>query len=219
MVSFHTSPENQGEWNMQEIAETVQTIFPLRPEEKEKINGFSNPQKEKIDAVEERTNLLNYLQELAALRYEELLVRKATDPRLIIEVEKQMLLRSIDTLWVEHLVAIDYLRTGIGLRGYGQRDPLVEYKKETYRMFNELLAAIQKELVYSIYKMSIGIQLAPSVMESQKLELQGAAKTTGDDGKQKVETAKHTNADGKEIGRNDLCYCGSGKKFKKCHGA
>jgi preprotein translocase subunit SecA len=58
-----------------------------------------------------------------------------------------MLLRSIDNLWVDHLVAVDYLRTGIGLRGYGQRDPLVEYKKETYRMFNELLSLIQKELV------------------------------------------------------------------------
>jgi preprotein translocase subunit SecA len=109
------------------------------------------------------------------------------------------------------------LRTGIGLRGYGQRDPLVEYKKETYRMFNELLNAIQKEVVYTVYKVSIGLELAPSVIQQGKnMTFQGAQKTAVGD---QVETeAKPHDSSGKVIGRNDACPCGSGLKYKKCHG-
>ena len=67
-------------------------------------------------------------------------------------IEKSVLLRSIDSRWMDHLDAMDYMRQGIGLRGYGQRDPLVEYKKEAYHLFNELNAAIQKQVVYAIFK-------------------------------------------------------------------
>src|SRR3989339_621462 len=88
---------------------------------------------------------------------------------MMLEIEKQVLLRGID-----------YLRTGIGLRGYGQHDPLVEYKKETYRMFNELLNLIQKEVVYLIYKVNLGIRLAPSMMNKDNLILKGAEKTSDD---------------------------------------
>jgi preprotein translocase subunit SecA len=160
--------------------------------------------------------------------YEELIVKPTNHPELLIEIEKQVLLRSIDTLWIEHLVAIDYLRTGIGLRGYGQRDPLVEYKKETFHMFNELMSLIQKEVVYTIFKVSVGIQLAPTMMEAAfspnapaqgKVEFSGAENTV--DVQPIPEAAKAAAQAGgqpREVGRNDLCYCGSGKKFKKCHG-
>jgi len=133
---------------------------------------------------------------------------------MMASIEKNIMLRSIDSLWVEYLVSIDYLRTGIGLRGYGQRDPLIEYKKETYNMFHELQAGIQKEVVYSFYKVSAGLQLAPSVMSNDKLTLQGAQKTANGES-----AGKAKNAEGDKIGRNDLCPCGSGKKYKKCHGA
>ena len=126
----------------------------------------------------------------------------------------------MDNLWVDHLVAVDYLRTGIGLRGYAQQDPLVEYKKETYRMFTELLSFIQKEVVYLIYKVSLGIQIAPSVMGSAKnISLSGASKN--ESGEAQVASAspkKEVSQDGTEVGRNDVCPCGSGKKYKKCHG-
>jgi preprotein translocase subunit SecA len=178
--------------------------------------------------IHNRTHkIIEYLVELAKQKYDTELVKKAPHPQMMLEVEKQVLLRSIDNLWVEHLVAIDYLRTGIGLRGYGQRDPLVEYKKETYRMFNELLALIQKEVVYFIYKMSIGIELAPGMMKKGNLILQGA----DDSGKQSFgpsgeaagakviyNSVKPKDAEGHTVGRNDPCYCGSGIKFKKCHG-
>ncbi len=217
VVSFHTNAEEKSEWNAQEIYETMMTIFPLSEAEKNTLLQFKNPDAEKIDAAGERTKIIEFLMNLAREKYDQLLVKKAQHPEMMLEIEKAVLLRSIDNLWVEHLVAIDYLRTGIGLRGYGQRDPLVEYKKETYRMFNELLALIQKEVVYTIYKMSIGIEMAPSMMEKGNLILQGAEKEV-DYKSMNRENKKTRDASGKEVGRNDPCPCGSGKKFKKCHG-
>lgn len=216
VVSFHTNAEDLVEWNLKEIIETMQTIFALSDEEKNQIMALGGNGHSKLESVETRTKIIEFLTVLAQKKYEKYLVEAAKDNSLLLEIEKQMLLRSIDNLWIDHLVAIDYLRTGIGLRGYGQRDPLVEYKKETYRMFNELLSLIQKEVVYSIYKVGIGIQLAPSVMQKGNLILQGAKKSS--DG-QAVASGKPHDKEGNEVGRNDPCPCGSGKKFKKCHGA
>ncbi len=216
LVSFHTNGEERGDWNMKEVTETVVTIFPLTDEEKNHLLTFGAGQTGKFAAAEERTAIMEYLLELAKKKYDELLLKKVNDPLAVIEIQKQILLRSIDNLWIEHLVAVDYLRTGIGLRGYGQRDPLVEYKKETYRMFNELLSLIQKEVVYSVYKISIGMQLAPSIIQQGKMIFQGAPDTV--DEVQGTKNKEQGSNDEKNIGRNDPCYCGSGKKFKKCHG-
>ncbi|MBI5728795.1 MAG: preprotein translocase subunit SecA [Candidatus Magasanikbacteria bacterium] len=216
IISFHTNAEDRSAWNVKEVAETVATIFPLSEIERAEINRFGERGTDKLDAVSERTRIVEYLVKLAEAKYDDLLVKKTPAPQMLLEIEKQILLRSIDTIWVEHLVAIDHLRTGIGLRGYGQRDPLVEYKKETYRMFNELLSLIQKEVVYAIYKMSLGIQLAPSVMEQNQLLYQGAPKSTNE---VLAVAAPNAGVAGRTVGRNDPCPCGSGKKFKKCHGA
>ncbi len=215
LVSFHTSAEDKAEWQMQEIYQTAATIFPFSAEEKEVLLKFGSWGEEKMEAVEERTRVITYLTDLAKRKYEDLLVKKTGKPEYILEIEKQMLLRSIDNLWIEHLVAVDYLRTGIGLRGYGQRDPLVEYKKETYRMFNELLSLIQKEVVYTIFKVSIGIELAPSIMEAGNMQFQGAAKTMG--GEVAAPASRDPkNVEGETMGRNDVCFCGSGVKYKRC---
>jgi preprotein translocase subunit SecA len=214
VVSFHTNAEQMTDWNLKEISETIVTVYPLTESEKTELMSLGTGAKEKLEAVTMRTKIVEYLSDLASKKYEEHLVKAANDDRLLVEIEKQMMLRGIDNLWIDHLVAIDYLRTGIGLRGYGQRDPLVEYKKETYYMFNELLALIQKELVYSIYKVGIGIQLAPSVMQRGNLILRGAAKEAGE----VVATGKPRDKEGNEVGRNDPCPCGSGLKYKKCHG-
>jgi preprotein translocase subunit SecA len=218
VVSFHTNTEDISSWNMKEICQTLATILPLQEEEKTHLASFSIQTTDRLEIVVLRTKIIEYCKTIFEKRYEELLVKKTPQPELLLELEKQMLLRSIDNLWIDHLVAVDYLRTGIGLRGYGQRDPLVEYKKETYRMFNELLQSIQKEVVYSIFKVSIGIQMAPSIMEQQeKATFHGAEKTTITDSPAKSD--KPQNSEGEEIGRNDFCFCGSGKKYKRCHGA
>ncbi len=220
VVSFHTNTESRHDWNVKEILENVSTIFALSDEEKNTVTDFASGERsQKLEDVESRTKIIEYLVDLANKKYDMLLVKAVPDMAMLLEIEKQVLLRAMDNLWVDHLVAVDYLRTGIGLRGYGQHDPLVEYKKETYRMFNELLNLIQKEVVYLIYKVNLGIQLAPSVMgTSQHLNFKGASDAI--DGEIEVSNSRtEKGADGKEVGRNDLCPCGSGKKYKRCHGA
>ncbi|MBD3311161.1 MAG: preprotein translocase subunit SecA [Candidatus Magasanikbacteria bacterium] len=230
VVSFHTNPEERvetetssSEWNLKEIYETMRTIFPFTSSEREKLLHM-NPGKEgKMDEVDAREKIVQFLLDKAKGSYEEIeksIVGSADSEeegvKILRGIEKSILLRSIDSLWVDHLVDIDYLRTGIGLRGYGQRDPLVEYKRETYHMFNRLLSSIQKEVVYSFFKVGVGLQLAPTVMASDKLTLKGAQKSTSQQGRHIQK--KPRNDSGEKIGRNDPCPCGSGKKYKKCHG-
>lgn len=92
-----------------------------------------------------------------------------------VEVAKGMYLRSIDQMWVDHLETMDYMRRGIGLRGYGQRDPLVEYKKEAYRMYHELLDLIRQQLVYSIYRTGDALKMAPASL----LQMSGSEQPEG----------------------------------------
>ncbi|MFA6172037.1 MAG: SEC-C metal-binding domain-containing protein, partial [Patescibacteria group bacterium] len=109
-------------------------------------------------------------------------------------------------------------RTGIGLRGYGQHDPLVEYKKETYRMFQELMHFINREVVYNVYKVGLETKTAPSLLQRQGVKLSAPAKE-GDNRNQAADIkAKPRTAEGEKIGRNDPCPCGSGQKYKKCCG-
>lgn len=117
-------------------------------------------------------------------------------------IERFVALKVIDNLWMDHLDAIENLRQGIGLRGYAQLDPLVEYKNEAYKMFEGLVAAIDDEIVHTIYK--IQVQPAPlPVSVPQDLKKSPSHLSSG-------------NSD-KKLGRNDPCWCGSGKKYKKCH--
>ena len=211
VISFHTNAEDKNDWNMKEISEVVSTIYPVTEEEKNKILNFGEHGDQKLEAITERTHIIEFLTELAKEKYQKLLVEAIGNKDIQIEMEKQIMLRSMDLLWIDHLVAVDYLRTGIGLRGYGQRDPLVEYKKETYTMFNELLSAMQHEVVYSIFKVSVGLQPAPALMQRKNL------KYSGPEGEVVDINTKVKNEEGDKVGRNDLCPCGSGKKYKKCH--
>jgi preprotein translocase subunit SecA len=109
---------------------------------------------------------------------------------------------------------MEHLRTGIGLQGYGQRDPLVEYKREAYRMFNGLMQVINKQIVYSVFRIAVAREMSgASLMERQGIQLSAPSKTDAG------ATESSGGADGQsKVGRNDPCPCGSGKKYKKCHG-
>jgi len=223
VVSFHTNTDDRKDWNLKEIYETVRTIFALSQDDRENILHMGANGDSKLEDVEAREKLVKYIMDKAKLEYvsmeEKIKSMSETSEegeKMMKQIEKSVLLRSIDNLWVEHLVAIDYLRTGIGLRGYGQRDPLVEYKKETYHMFSELLSGIQKEVVYSIFKVTAGLQLAPTIMANDKLVMKGAQKSASDT--PGAVAGKVRNDEGDKIGRNDPCPCGSGKKYKRCHG-
>jgi preprotein translocase subunit SecA len=232
VVSFHTNVEERKNWDVKEISETVKTMFTLTNDEREEILSMNKRQAdEKFDEVKKREEIVTFLMDIGKREYEKIEeavkqqahshaekieINPDDREKLMRSVEKGIMLRAIDTLWVEHLISIDYLRTGIGLRGYGQRDPLIEYKKETYHMFNQLQANIQKEVVYSFFKVGTGLQMAPTIMASDKMTLKGAAKTTVSEAG-RVEQ-KPRDDEGNKVGRNDPCPCGSGKKYKKCHG-
>lgn len=223
IVSFNCVGDVK-DWNLKEVTESVAAIFTLQSAETEKILAYKDN-----TSPQALTELLAELQDLAAKRYEKLEASLEGVGISFVEVEKGILLRSIDQLWVEHLETMDYLRGSIGLRGYGQRDPLVEYKKEAYRLYRELNDLIRRQVVYSIYKTGDALDVAPQLVaslqkqnERQNLQFSGAAKTSADH--QPGETIdlvreKVKDESGKVIGRNDPCPCGSGKKYKKCHGA
>ena len=192
VVSFHTNMRMEDgrqsdAWNVQEIFETMETIFSFSEDEKTKLLAMGNTKESKFDAVLERDAIVSFLLKKAQTAYQHIEHGIATQggempaeevAKVMRGIEKQILLRSIDTLWVDHLVEMTYLRTGIGLRGYGQRDPLIEYKKESFGIFNRLQENIQKEVVYSFFKVGLGLQLAPTIMAEDKLVLKGAKKTT-----------------------------------------
>ncbi len=226
LVVFHTAAEVTSEWNLKEISETIRTIWTSDDNLFDRLSEIIKTDKAKETLREEITN---YLISNAENYYNVLTDRFTAAGLDFKEVEKGVLIRSIDETWVEHLETVDYLRRGIGLRGYGQRDPLVEYKKEAFHLYRELLVLIERQIVYSIYKTAEGLSMAQdqeiklfAQPQDQKLNFAGAAKemTT----KHAVNTTvdlvseKAKDDSGEKVGRNDLCPCGSGKKYKKCHG-
>jgi len=138
---------------------------------------------------------------------------------LMRQVEKFVMLSVVDSYWMDHLDAVENLRQGIGLRGYGQRDPLVEYKNEAFRMFEQLISAIDDAIVHRIYK--IQVQQAPTVPHQHKhVTTQAAGDTSISPSFQSREVSQAGSNQSpvkKKLGRNDKCWCGSGKKYKKCH--
>jgi preprotein translocase subunit SecA len=135
--------------------------------------------------------------------------RKEVGNDAFLNLAKMVLLQTIDMFWVEHLEVMDYLRSSVNLRAYGQRDPLVEYKKEGLRMFKEMELAVKAQVLEVLPHAGGTMGGAPTRVladtQSRATEITGQA---GDSGQEKTTT----------VGRNDPCYCGSGKKFKKCHG-
>ena len=119
------------------------------------------------------------------------------------EIERLVLLKVVDSKWMDHLDAMDQLRQGIHLRAYGQRDPLIEYKFESYDMFNQMIEEIQSDTVRLVYR--------ARVMEKPE------ERTDMVENKYNDEQVKEPIKSNK-IGRNDPCPCGSGKKYKKCCG-
>ena len=123
-------------------------------------------------------------------------------------IEKMVLLQVTDSRWMEHLRAIDDLREGIGLRAYGQKDPLMEYQFEAFNMFQQLVAGIQEDCLKLLFR----VRLVDPSQAQPKDRLQGAQTNQGGE----VERAPRKAED--KVGRNDPCPCGSGKKYKKCCG-
>lgn len=227
IVSTHTSAERENEWNIDEIYESADAIFPIPLQARLKLEDFRKSAADVGSTVAARNAILAHLQELLGQGYTELERRVRETPAgrqattnsqdLMRLVERAVELRVIDTLWIEHLALMDHLRQGIGLRGYGQRDPLVEYKKEAYVLFSQLLSAIRSQVVHAIFKASISVPVQNQTPK-QSLTFTAPAKesTSAAASSTAAPQATAKQEAGEKIGRNDQCPCGSGKKYKKC---
>jgi preprotein translocase subunit SecA len=131
--------------------------------------------------------------------------------------ERMIMLQIVDSHWKDHLLAMDHLKEGIGLRGYAQRDPLVEYKKESYDLFEDLMRRIEEDTMRFLYLLQPVEEKKQAEemarrQKRQQMVMNSQAAGNGDGAGRQVKR------DASKVGRNDPCPCGSGKKFKKCHG-
>jgi preprotein translocase subunit SecA len=216
LVAEHTAAEHYTEWNLDGLRAQLATMVP----------SLTDADLRVLDDARESEAVTESLLELIRDRYE----RKRSEVGEQIGVlERLVLLRVIDSLWVEHLTAVDDMRRGIGLRAYSQREPLNEFKIEAYKMFDELKATIRHDVTHTIFRVSLQQQPAQPRPPVRNL-VEGRAAVAGATGSAAgAATATAVAAgngngasparSGPKIGRNDPCWCGSGKKYKKCHGA
>jgi preprotein translocase subunit SecA len=141
-------------------------------------------------------------------------------------VERWVMLQTIDTHWVEHLTAMEELREGIYLRGYGQQDPLIAYKREAHDYFEQMQARVAAGVAQTVLRVSVRTAEQAEKSEQQQGKAPPQTSTSGNGTTTTGRSDMQTNRDpqtpatntGRKLGRNDPCWCGSGKKFKKCHG-
>jgi len=132
---------------------------------------------------------------------------------LMRRLEKIFMLQAVDHQWKDHLLAMDHLKEGVGLRGYGQKDPLIEYKKEGFEMFEGMKGRIVETTVESLFRVKAAKEEDREIERRQKRQMSQLSFVGGGE----ATAPQPVHAD-KKVGRNDPCPCGSGKKYKKCHG-
>ncbi|ELJ8547119.1 preprotein translocase subunit SecA [Vibrio cholerae] len=149
---------------------------------------------------------------------------QAVSPAVMRNFEKSVMLQTLDTLWKEHLAAMDHLRQGIHLRGYAQKNPKQEYKRESFELFEELLESLKSDVITVLSKVRVQQQEEVERMEAQRrAQAEEAARhaqaqhASADDAEQD-ESNQPMVRDERKVGRNEPCPCGSGKKYKQCHG-
>ena len=182
------------DWNLDEFNPMMTSIIPIEPLTTEKIQG------KRKDEVKQQ------LKEEAVKLYE---MKEAEFPEAeqLRELERVILLKSIDSKWMDHIDDMELLRQGIGLVGYGQKDPVVEYKTRAFKMFNDMIDAIQEDTVRMLYHVHV----------EQKIEREQVAKVTGTN-KDDTSVKKPVQRKEDKVYPNDPCPCGSGKKYKQCCG-
>ncbi|MFY9217734.1 MAG: preprotein translocase subunit SecA [Tepidanaerobacteraceae bacterium] len=182
------------EWNLKGLSDYLMDIFQIRYEvEAERLEDISRD--------DLRRELISRAQAAYEKKEEEL------GSETMRELERYIMLKTVDQKWMDHIDAMDQLREGIGLRAYGQRDPLIEYKFEGYEMFQEMIRSIQEDTLRYLFR--VQITRAP-----ERRQTTYNLSYSHSDGAEKAQPVRKQ----KKIGRNDPCPCGSGKKYKKCCG-
>ena len=203
--TFCPSKEHPEKWNVTQFAAEVQNQYGID-----------------VKAAGIDTNKLNSAQ-LADTLVERVKERYAEKEKLFGEkmmrwLERRIILDIVDTQWKDHLLTLDHLKEGIGLRGYGQKDPLVEFKKEAFTLFEDMMGRIDTETVRYLFLVQ------PARPEDEAKEIERRQRRQQQEMQMQAGAAQQTEAPkpvrtGAKVGRNDPCPCGSGKKYKKCHGA
>ncbi|MBI5754686.1 preprotein translocase subunit SecA, partial [Candidatus Peregrinibacteria bacterium] len=233
IVLLHTSFENRLEWNIKEIVETVKTIH---------IDAKNPITEEELLKMETREEIIEKTAEYLAKEYEER-EKEIEDPMLMRDIERNVCLHVIDSLWMEHIDEMSHLRENVALQGYGQRDPLIEYKSEAFTMLAHLLSAIRSNTINTLFKVDLEKEAARKLliqtareMQTNENEIEGVLsgeksatgthptiiRVSADENSSGSQAIWATGGSGTPLshakaGRNDPCPCGSGKKYKKCH--
>jgi preprotein translocase subunit SecA len=199
------------DWDAENYKIQIKTIYDFDADS-EGINIQRMTSQEVVDAVWERLKI----------KYER--KEQQIGPEAMRTYERIIMLNIIDAQWKDHLLSLDHLKQGIGLVGYGQKDPLVEYKKQSFDLFQEMLDRIDTTTIRSLFNLQVVSEQAPENLQQRRAARrpaslkftgpnQGAAPAGEEDGKIKTVVR-----DQPKVGRNEPCPCGSGKKYKKCHG-
>ncbi len=182
------------EWNLEEFNSILLPIIPIEALTQDKVKG-------------KKKNEMKHILKEEAVKLYETKESEFPEPEQLRELERVVLLKSIDSKWMDHIDDMEILRQGIGLVGYGQRDPVVEYKMSAYDMFNEMTNSIQEDTVRMLYHVHV----------EQKIEREQVAKVTGTN-KDDSSVRKPVQRKEEKVYPNDPCPCGSGKKYKQCCG-
>ncbi|MCH7736528.1 MAG: preprotein translocase subunit SecA [Chloroflexi bacterium] len=204
-ANHHLPGKHIDNWNPAGLIDELQKICPLPPElaTEEQIYEWERDQITEI--------LYDFAETVYEAREQDVGEEQART------IERLLLLRAIDTHWVQHLTAMENLRTGVGLQAYGQRDPLVVYRSEGHKMFGNLQVAIESEVVHTVFHATLNPQPAQGAGRRQTPSAtpkESPMKAMNDANR----ASAHVGGGGK-VGRNARCPCGSGKKYKRCHGA
>jgi preprotein translocase subunit SecA len=200
LLNDYCNPEVYAEeWDLKGLSEALQRQFAVSIDFEKEGLADAGPEALK-QAIRERIDRA----------YEEKEKEAVSD--ILLRIQKQIMLTAIDTHWKDHLLGMDHLKEGIGLRGYGQKDPLVEYKKEGFEMFAAMIDRVKQDMAAHFFKVKFRIEAIPArpapFVAPQKMIL-----NRGEDS-----APRPVQRDSGKVGRNEDCPCGSGKKYKKCHG-
>ena len=199
----HETTKRQHEIDTDGMLQELGTKLPLMHVDAEKLHG------KEVDEIED------YLRETVVAFYEE--KEREAGPEVMREVERVVTLRTIDENWIDHLNILDHLREGIGLRGYGQVDPIVVYAQEAFELFDALKNRIGSEVIQKIFR--IAVQKEQEVERKSAYNIHGMSRGAEGGVGRPAQQQKGTLKRGQpKVGRNDPCPCGSGKKYKHCCG-
>jgi len=198
-------PEKANSENLElnELRESVHSVFNFE-------TGFETLKGNGI----RREDVTEFIREKVRSYYEDKEQNIGTETMR--QIERYLMLQTLDFLWKDHLLNMDHLREGIGLRGYAQKDPLHEYKKEGFDMFGSLMNRLADDVCEKLFKVQPVSETDMARLEGRRNEEQ--QRMIMSRGGEEEEKKKPVRRQQKKVGRNDPCPCGSGKKYKKCHG-